>query len=347
MKKNKKRIAKKKGLNINLYFTIFILSVFTAGTLIMSGSLAVIEKVTHNPVTIPNYLTIIIMSILIGASVALFTTIIILNPIKKLSSSMNKVSEGDFKVRVETKSDIEEIKKLYDNFNIMVKELESTEILQTDFISNVSHEFQTPINAIEGYITLLEDESLTSEQLEYLDKISLNTSRLTELIKGILLLSKIENQSIEAKKENFSLDEQIRKAIVSLEIKWSEKKIDLDVDMDEIIYHGNSFLMMHIWLNLIGNAIKFSPEQGKISLSLKETANEIVFKITDEGPGIKAQDEKHIFEKFYQGDKSRNIEGNGLGLTLVKRIVNINDGKVFVTNNEKNGCTFTVILPKN
>lgn len=339
------KITEKKGFNINFYFTIFILSVFTGGTLIMSGSLLLIEKLTHIPITMPNYLTIIIMSILIGISVTIFTTIIILNPIKKLNIAMSKVSNGDFKIRVETKSKIEEIKNLYDSFNIMVKELESTEILQTDFVSNVSHEFKTPINAIEGYITLLDDDSVSDEQKEYVKKIAYNTKRLTELINGILLLSKLENQAIETKKDKFRLDEQIRKSIVTLEIKWTEKNIGFDIDMDKIVYNGNENLLIHVWDNLLSNAIKFSPNDSDIKISLKKENNLIVFKISDKGPGIKEEDYTHVFDKFYQGDPSHHVEGNGLGLALVKKIVNINDGIIKVNNNIDSGCTFTVILP--
>lgn len=305
----------------------------------------VIEKIMHVPLTVPNYLTIIILSIILGVSVTVFTTTIILNPVKNLNIAMTKVSKGNFKERVETKSKIEEIKNLYDSFNLMVKELESTEILQTDFVSNVSHEFKTPINAIEGYITLLDDDNLTTEQKEYLKKIAYNTNRLTELIKGILLLSKIENQAIETKQENFRLDEQIRQAIVSLEIKWTKKNIDLDIDMDSITYQGNESLLMHVWVNLIDNAIKFSPENEKIKITLKEKNNQIIFTVSDYGKGITDKDKVHLFDKFYQGDSSHNVEGNGLGLPLAKKIITLNDGKINVKNNQTKGCTFEVILP--
>lgn len=342
---NKKNKKLKKLFNINLYFILFILTVFTAGTLLMAGILIILEKIRHVPITVPNYLTIIILSIILGASVTVFTTTIILNPVKKLSIAMTKVSEGNFKERAETKSKIEEIKNLYDSFNLMVKELESTEILQTDFVSNVSHEFKTPINAIEGYITLLDDENLTTEQKEYLNKIAYNTSRLTELIKGILLLSKIENQAIETKKEKFRLDEQIRQAIVSLEIKWTEKNINFEIDMEPISYNSNASILMHVWLNLIGNAIKFSPNDETINISLKEINHEIIFEISDKGSGITEKDKIHLFDKFYQGDSSHHLEGNGLGLALAKKIINLNDGQINVKNNEIKGCTFIVSLP--
>lgn len=341
------KITDKKGLNINFYFTIVILSVFTGGTLVMSGALFLIEKYMHIPITMPNYLTIIIMSLLIGTSVTIFTTTVILNPIKKLNDAMTKVSKGNFKIRVETKSKIEEIKNLYDSFNIMVKELESTEILQTDFVSNVSHEFKTPINAIEGYTTLLDDNNLNTEQKEYVEKIAYNTNKLTELINGILLLAKLENQAIETKNDKFRLDEQIRESIVTLEIKWTEKNIDFDIDMDEVTYNGNENLLIHVWFNLLSNAIKFSPENSVIKMSLKEEENKIVFKISDTGPGISEKDASHIFDKFYQGDSSHHIEGNGLGLALVKKIININNGIIEVKNNTDKGCTFIVVLPNN
>ncbi len=266
-------------------------------------------------------------------------------PIKILRQAMSKVSDGDFDVTIETKFNASEIKEVYAGFNMMTQELKSTEILQTDFVSNVSHEFKTPITAIEGYSTLLQGcENLDDEQQEYIEKILFNTKRLSVLISNILLLSKLENQSLMSQKNNFRLDEQIRQSIVGLEPLWEEKEIVFDIDLEEINYSGNENLMVHIWSNLIGNAIKFSPKGRLVKIKLENNDGEVVFTVEDRGDGISDESIKHIFDKFYQGDNSHKQEGNGLGLALVKRIVLLHNGSVFAENLVDGGCRFTVIL---
>ena len=223
----------------------------------------------------------------------------------------------------------------------------STEILQTDFVSNVSHEFKTPINAIEGYTMLLQDTVVSEEQNEYVEKILYNTKRLSELVGSILLLSKLENKGIQNRFEFFCLDEQIRKAIVSLEHKWTAKNIEFDADMETIVYRGNESLLYHVFANLIDNAIKFNRDGGKITVRLEKQETNIVFSVSDEGPGIDDNAKNHIFDKFYQVNNSHSGEGNGLGLALVKRILDIHKGSIEVNNNEDGiGCTFTVTLPR-
>ena len=230
----------------------------------------------------------------------------------------------------------------------MPQELRSTEILQTDFVSSVSHEFKTPINAIEGYATLLQDtDGISEEEREqYVEKIMFNTKRLSSLVGNILLLSKIDNQSIGSKATRFRLDEQIRQSIMLLEPEWVKKDIEFDVDLDDISINGNEALLHHVWDNLIGNAIKFNPQGGSISLRLKETADFVVFTVDDCGPGIAEEAKKHIFDKFYQADTSHKQEGNGLGLALVKQILDVTAGRITVENLEGSGCRFKVELKK-
>ncbi len=266
-------------------------------------------------------------------------------PIKELCRAMEKVADGDFKIRLNTSSTSQEINELYSGFNLMVHELDSTEILQSDFVSNVSHEFKTPISAIEGYATLLSDcDNLTEEQRRYVEKISFNTERLSSLVGNILLLSKLENQAINTQRERYRLDEQIRQSIVSLEADWEKKSIEFDVAMDNVEYYGNESMMRHVWNNLIGNAIKFNPDFGLITIRLAESGGKIVFTVDDNGPGISDEAYKHIFDKFYQGDSSHKNEGNGLGLALVKRILAIAGGDIYAENLHGGGCRFTVTL---
>jgi len=268
------------------------------------------------------------------------------NPIKKLRKAMDQVAEGDFSVRLEEESSSKEIMEIYTGFNLMAHGLSSTEILQTDFVSNVSHEFKTPINAIEGYSTLLQDgENLNGEQQEYVEKILYNTKRLSSLVGSILLLSKLENQQIPTNQSLYRLDEQIRQSIVGLESAWEVKDIDFDVELDRVEYLGNEPMMRHVWDNLISNAVKFSPEGGRVQIRLTKAQETITFVIEDAGPGLSEEDQKHIFDKFYQADSSHKQEGNGLGLALVKRVLTIEHGEIRVENRPCGGCRFTVTLP--
>ena len=295
--------------------------------------------------TVPLWVDLIIIALLVGIFATNALTRWFINPIKQIGSAMEKISEGDFSIRLETKSNSKEIKEIFSGFNMMAKELSSTEILQSDFVSNVSHEFKTPINAIEGYSMLLQnDENITEEQKEYIEKIIFNTQRLSSLTGSVLLLSKLENQSIVSNKTKFDLDEQIRKSLLILEGQWEKKNIEFDIEMEDTDFIGNESLLHHIWDNLLSNAIKFSDEGGEIKIRLKNYSDKIIFTISDKGPGIDEEAQKHIFDKFYQADSSHKQEGNGLGLALVKKIIDLENGEISVKNNDDKGCTFTVIL---
>lgn len=266
-------------------------------------------------------------------------------PIKKLRGAMDKVAEGDFSVRVEDKSDSKEIMEIYTGFNLMAEELSTTEILQTDFASNVSHEFKTPLSAIEGYSTLLQgSENLDENEQEYLERIRLNTQRLSTLVGSILLLSKLENQQIPTNQTRYRLDEQIRRSVVTLEPAWEEKNIEFDVELERLTYLGNEAMMHHVWDNLISNAVKFSPRDGLVRIRLARVDKKLVFTIEDQGPGVPEEARKHIFDKFYQADSSHTQEGNGLGLSLVRRILAIEKGSIEVENCSEGGCCFRVTL---
>ena len=294
---------------------------------------------------IPLLMYLLVVSMLVGIVSTMFLSRLFFMPVKRLRLAMAKVAEGDFSIRLHTKSNSREIQEIYAGFNLMNQELGSMEILQTDFVSNVSHEFKTPLNAIEGYSTLLQDcENLTPQQQTYVDKIIFNTQRLSRLTGSILLLSKLENQQIPTGQTRFSLDEQIRQAIVSLEPMWAVKNIEFDVDMEEITYFGNELLMHHVWSNLLSNAVKFSPQEGVVQISLRKASDSIVFVIKDNGPGIPEESMKHIFTRFYQADSSHKQEGNGLGLALVHKILQLENGTVAAENCPDGGCKFTVCL---
>lgn len=297
-------------------------------------------------VSIPIFVWAILFSVVVGGAITKFITRSFIDPITQLGKAMKEVSDGNFQVTAQCRSRLKEVNDIYDSFNLMVKELGATETLQTDFISNVSHEFKTPINAIEGYASLLQDHQQSqAEQDVYIEKILFNTHRLSTLTGNILLLSKINNQSIHPQRTVFRLDEQVRQAIVALEQKWTEKGIDFDVELDKISYSGYESLLIHVWSNLIDNAIKFDPHGGMIALRLWQEDGFAVFTIDDNGPGVTPEDQERVFHKFYQSDSSRVMDGNGLGLPLVKKIVEFSGGTVTLENLPAAGCRFTVRLP--
>lgn len=297
-------------------------------------------------VQLPDIVWYLIISVVLGAALTSFISRWILKPITGLGQAMGQVAKGNFDVRLEEEHLFADIEEIYRNFNLMARELGNTQTIQTDFVVNVSHEFKTPINAIEGYATLLQADSDSSpeERRGYADKILYNSRRLSELVSNILLLSKVDNQAITRKKSCYRLDEQIRQAIVQLEPKWEKKDIELDVDLERLEYTGNESLMLHVWENLIGNAIKFSPEGGLVTLKLRREGCRAVFTLDDCGPGIQEEAMGHIFDKFYQGDSSHKQEGNGLGLALVKQILGLCGGSVKAENLKECGCRFTVFL---
>ena len=272
---------------------------------------------------VPLLLELVFVCLLVGILVTGLLSRYFFDPMKKLAKAMDQVAEGDFSVRLADKSSSREIMEVYTGFNLMAHELEATEILQTDFVSNVSHEFKTPINTIEGYSVLLQDAgNLTDEQQVYVDKILFNTQRLSTLVGSVLLLSKLENQQIPTNQTRFRLDEQIRQSVVAAEPAWEQKDIQWDVELERVMYMGN----------------------GTVTLRLYQKEDRLIFTIADQGPGISPDVQKHIFDKFYQADTSHKQQGNGLGLALVKRILTIEKGEILVENLPEKGCRFTVIL---
>ena len=285
-------------------------------------------------------------SLLLGGTVALYVGKTIIRPIKKIGDAFREVSEGNFAVRVPENERIDEIREMAKQFNAMTYDLSHIETLRTDFVANVSHEFKTPISSIEGYATLLQNPSLSEEKrLRYTQKILENSRRLSNLTSNILLLSKLENQEILTDKKQFRLDEQIRKTILLLEDKWTKKNIEFNLDLPLQIYYGSEKLLEQVWYNIIDNAVKHSPDGGVIEIRVKNEQSFVSVEIKDRGEGMTEEVMKHIFEKFYQGDSSRKEEGNGLGLALVKRIINICNGKISVQSTSGCGSTFSVELP--
>ena len=326
--------------------TVLVGIVVLFSILISFGISKLLEWLLPTSTSIPLLIQLNIFSLVIAIIATHFLSKMFFDHIKELRLGMQKIADGKFDTRLETKSNSEEIQELFAGFNMMAGELGATEILQTDFVSNVSHEFKIPINAIEGYTMLLQStENIDETENEYIGKILFNTRRLSSLVSNILLLSKLENQSIQTHREKYALDEQIREDILALESLWEPKDIEFDVDLDTVRYYGNKNVLHHVWSNLLSNAIKFSPNGGTIKMRLYKENEKIVFLIEDNGPGLSEEAKKHLFDKFYQADTSHKEEGNGLGLALVKNIISLCDGEISAENLDVGGCRFTVTLP--
>ncbi len=301
----------------------------------------------RNPLTL--ILAFYVFGFIIATVLTLYISRYILSPVEQLSDASKKVAHGDFTVQIPLDSDSDELNVTISNFNSMVRELRSIETLRDDFIANVSHEFKTPLSAIEGYAMLLQEKNLgDKEREECARKILQSTARLNDLTGNILLLSKLDNQNYPQENTTFSLDEQIRQAILMFESVWTKKQIDIDCDMPDVFFVGPQSLLNHVWINLIGNAVKFVKGDGSGRIIVRLTPNEknVVVTVADNGIGMDDKTIAHIFEKFYQGDTSRRSSGNGLGLALCKKIVESLHGTITAKGTPGEGSVFTVVLPR-
>ena len=291
-----------------------------------------------------------ISSVVVGAVLTLVVNKAFFSPIRDLGDVTQKVSQGDFSVQLKEKTKrngelkTDELSALIHNFNIMVNELDKNKMLGSDFVSNISHEFKTPLANIKGHAEILKNCKSQEQIEEFCDNIIEAADSLTTLTSNILKLSKLENHAILEPSE-FRIDEQIRMAIIAQEAKWSEKNLNINLDLDEVTIFYDETLFAHVWQNLISNAIKFSRDGGDINIVLRKYEKEVVFVIKDNGIGMSEETQKRIFEKFYQGDMSRAKEGNGLGLALVKRILDNSHCWISVVSEEGKGSTFTVKIP--
>lgn len=332
---------------IKVFFIVFVMLELLFLVAASDAITGLLHRWVPFTLRIPDVVWMLIVSVLLGVGLTIALVICFFKPVASLRDAMHKVAKGDFSVRLDEGHGFREIREMRSDFNLMTKELGATQILQTDFISNVSHEFKTPINAIEGYATLLQDSDdlSDSERAQYVDKILLNTGRLSKLAGGVLLLSKLDNQAIKDALSTYSLDEQIRQTVVYLEPRWTARETEFDAELEPIAYTGNEALMQHVWDNLIENAIKFSPRGAMVKLRLFREGDNIVFTAENECDGIGESDIAHIFDRFYQTDGPHRDEGNGLGLALVKEIVTLAGGSI-AAENIPGGCRFTVTLPE-
>lgn len=343
-----------KKLRISSLWTAFAVFVFfiilTSSIILFCITYAMVQlgylsKGGSNPI-VPA-ITLLIMSIFIATSVNFFVGKKVLKPISAFSKAMMDVAKGDFRVKLNYGGVVEELNEMSINFNTMVHELGNIETLRSDFVVSVSHEFKTPLTSIEGYATIIQNPELTEEQKNECAQIIIDsTKQLAKLSSNILMISDLENKEIITNKVEFRLDEQIRQAILFLEPIWDSKKINFNIDLDPGRYFGNAELLMQVWINIIGNAIKFTPKNGEISIGLKDNPTHLKVIISDTGIGMTSEVQKHIFYKFYQADRTGYTDGNGLGLSLVKRITDLCHGSIQVDSSPGLGTTFILEFPQ-
>lgn len=294
-------------------------------------------------------LLLTLLSLGIGTLLAASTSRLSLKPINTILNAMNKLAAGDYSARLSFKGPfgkIPSVSEFTNSFNTMAYALETNKVIHTDFINSFSHEFKTPIVSVAGFAKLLRREELPKEKRdEYLQVIEEESMRLSQMATNVLNLTKIENQSALADVSKYNLSEQLRNCILMLENKWSKKNIELSLLFDEYDITASEELLKHVWINLLDNAIKFSENGATVAVSVEKSAKNISVTVSNEGDPIPKQSLNRLFEKFYQADTSHSTEGNGVGLAVVKKIVDLHCGRVNVDYSDGMN-RFTVILPQ-
>ena len=316
--------------------------------MVIATAIALMYRVAITDMHMIGVLSMLVPIVVLVTLVNFLFTRFIYRYLDKISDAMQKVADGDYTVRLDAEKD-QPFRELYRNFNTMAEELGGVEMLKNDFINGYAHELRTPITSINGFAEMLlnDDGTLSREEKRsYLEIIASESRRLADLAGNSLLMSRLDTQKIIPDKKPFSLDEQLRRCSILLSGQWTEKDLDMTMDLDEAVYVGDYDLMQHLWINLLTNAVKYTPKGGSITVTLKNEEKFIAVSVADTGKGIPPEDRERIFDKYYQTDKSHSKRGLGLGLAICKRIVQLCNGTLEVESEVGVGSTFTVRLPK-
>ena len=343
---------------VNNYFMFFLLVAFviTCCTMLFVTVLSAdigIELTSENIASAAKitFWNVVLISLIFTLIDSLRRKLTVERPVRQITEAAGKMIEGDFSVRIKPVSRAvadDRFNEIIDCINKMAEELSSVETLRADFITNVSHEMKTPLSVIQNYGRLLESPDLPEEKrIEYARAITDSSRRLADMMTNILKLNRLENQQIYPKSELFDLGEQLCESLLQYEGEWEKRNIEIETDIsDGVMISADSELLSLVWNNLLSNAFKFTGDGGKVTLSLTEDEKYATVKVTDTGCGMSREVGEHIFEKFYQGDTSRATQGNGLGLALVKRVVDIMQGEIGVESVIGVGTSFTVRIRK-
>lgn len=338
------KTAKSRGKFWKIFLLSFLLLIF-----ISEAVLALLLRYLENAAIAEDVLTV---PLYIMPFVALLFTVGLLQLAKSrqqkvqiIIDSMNKVAGGDYSVRIYEKAKTREFEIMFSNFNKMVEELSSVKTMREDFVREFSHEFKTPLSSVHGFAELLAEGGLSEEDRKKFIKIIIDeTDRLRKLADNTLILSKLENQQLAGDTEIIKLDGQLNESIIMLAPEWEKKSLTLSSDLQPLTVRGNRPLLMQVWVNLISNAIKFTPEGGEITVGLKVRGGRAEVTVTDNGAGIPESELAHIFDKFYRAAGAEKAEGNGLGLAICKRILDLHGGEISVKSVSGEGSTFSVML---
>lgn len=328
-------------LTLQTFFVVLIV-------VVIASAIALMYRVAITDMHMIGVLSMLVPIVVLVTLVNFLFTRFIYRYLDKISYAMQKVADGDYTVRLDAEKD-QPFRELYRNFNTMAEELGGVEMLKNDFINGYAHELRTPITSINGFAEMLlnDDGTLSREEKRsYLEIIASESRRLADLAGNSLLMSRLDTQKIIPDKKPFSLDEQLRRCSILLSGQWTEKELDMTMDLDEAVYVGDYDLMQHLWINLLTNAVKYTPKGGSITVTLKNEEKFIAVSVADTGKGIPPEDRERIFDKYYQTDKSHSKRGLGLGLAICKRIVQLCNGTLEVESEVGVGSTFTVRLPK-
>lgn len=344
-----KRFEKTKK-HLKYIFMILTAAVLLVSSIITSGIEWLLEYfgVLDKEVLNSSWAYIVITGVtcaIIGGALSLITNRFLMRHVNEMFDGMERLAEGKYDTRLDL-GKARSFEVAADSFNQLAEQLENTEILRTDFVNNFSHEFKTPMVSIKGLINLLRSGRVPEEKrAEYLKIIEEEIDRLTVMTTNVLNLSKIENQTIITDKSRFNLSEQLRTCILLEEKKWSERELELSLDFDEYEIVASEDLLKQVWINLLDNAIKFSSHGGTLEVDIAEEGDMLSVSVTNEGKPISDEDKVKIWNKFYQAEKTKSKSGNGIGLSIVKRIVELHGGSVCViSENGKN--TFKAALPR-
>ncbi|MBQ4320600.1 MAG: HAMP domain-containing histidine kinase [Oscillospiraceae bacterium] len=338
-------------MTLTVFLVLLVTSVLTVGLIMLLMRLDVLT--IHPETTAADAKNLLLFmalgSLVLGTAITFGLSTYPLKPVKRLLQSMHRLASGDYSARISFgfpfgKTPV--VQEFTDSFNAMAAELGSTEMLRRDFLNHFSHEFKTPIVSIAGFARLVRTGEISEEQKEeYLEIIEEESLRLSRMAENVLNLTKIENQTILTGVTRYNLSEQLRNCLLLLEEKWSGKELELQLEFGEHEICGNRELLQEMWLNLLDNAVKFAPRFAAVAVSIRETERDICVKVSNTGSSIPAEEQSKIFGKFYQADPSHATEGNGIGLTVVKRVAELHGGAVSVESRE-NMTAFAVTLPK-
>ena len=328
---------------------LLVLGLVVAYVALALGIFALVQRLVHledKSYTLLWPILILSVSAILGVLLAVFIFRGYLAPLSRLMRATQSVAAGDYSVRVEMRGARGEVAEYIRSFNKMAEELSGVALLRMDFVNTLSHEFKTPLTSIRGFAKLLQNDDLTLQQRRtYADTVVQQSERLAVMSTHILELAQYENTEIVSGKTLYSLDEQLRRCVRQQERDWLRKGLTVEGDLDPVTYYGNEELVEHIWSNLLSNAIRFTPSGGQITVVLRQDGGEVTVSISDTGVGMDEETQRHIFDKFYRAAPHPDDRGNGLGLSIVRRVVTLCGGRVAVFSRPGNGSTFTVTLP--